>query len=179
MISNIPTFEPSIENFGEFPLSSTPVVAAQTVVDATIPLTSFDKVNDAIDKINNNININISKINDIETSVLDTQEKYEVTKLLISNILTSVNELQTLNSPRIDKLISNQDIVEMIYDVITNKLVRINYTNSYHEIFLYGEVDNSTKLIKIQHFYDEVLKGETTLNYINKKLNSLLFVSKE
>jgi hypothetical protein len=174
----MPTFEPSIENFGHFPLSGKPAVAVPINVDPSITLTSFDKVNVAVDKINLDIEENVSKLNSLESSLLTTQEQYAATKLLVANILTSVNDLQTLNQPRIDKLIANQDISKMVYDDTTKKLSRINYTNSYHEIFVYEVIEGSSKLKMIQHFHNDILKGETTLSYLNKKLDSLVFVSK-
>lgn len=78
------------------------------------------------------------------------------------------------NLDRADKILANQNIANMLYDVNGN-LVKIRYktdTDTDYEVLSY----TNNSLSSIDHYVSSVLKGTTTLSYTSGNLVSAIFV---
>lgn len=89
------------------------------------------------------------------------------------DLKTNNTDIESVNLLRADKYLASQDIANMIYtDGNLSKIRYNNDTDVDYETFGY----TSGNLSSINHYVDSVLKGTTTLSYLNGNLVSAVFV---
>ena len=92
-----------------------------------------------------------------------------------SNVTNISNSIDSVNLLRADKYLANQTIVNLIRNT-KGKLEKVRYntdTDTNYEVLSY----TNGKLTNVAHYIGGVLKGNTSLNYVNGLLVSTPFTA--
>ena len=128
-------------------------------------------ITDYVDFVNNYLTKNGMIGNAANINKAPDQLKLEVDELNLNKV--SYEDFNKLNLGRADKWLAMQDIAKMIYNAQGDleKLQYVTAEDKHYEIFTYTGGD----LSGIAHYVDSVLRGNTTLSYLNGDLSSVIF----